>query len=277
MQQGPDARTDNFAGCLSLLELHRQLESLRDEGAHESDKNATILIWCNQHGLLGLVPVLASFIRIDNCIHSRDGGRWLTQTNEPGKEGCVIEIGSGPGLDDQVYSDSLSALSIEPQVAALLEERTWLAAQLAKSRGTDNGRTVSWFNWKSNAHEEMPLSRISDFFVRAESGASQSHCWPPRPHSLHFWPAYGEPVHEIVEWASVFAHAVDSVSESNSAAERAIRSHLVLSGLGQSATPTFVFSPFQDRLQEKRVSSVSVKPTTGWRVFSGCVQPRRPA
>ncbi|MGA9623920.1 MAG: hypothetical protein WBQ65_05580, partial [Bryobacteraceae bacterium] len=201
-----------------------------------TEADELILAWCNQHGLLGLVPVLSNSIRPPAAIesgdhkstrvvkkhHHRAGGIWLSQMVSP----------------------------IFPPQAA--ED----AARRFAEEGAKPG--ITWFNWQSHIYEEKPLQDIELFFRPVWKDEPVN---PPCPNTPLFWKSYGEPVWEFTHWCEMFTLSVDYISQweggkTNSENAAAVQhSHWALSGLAQSAAPTFRFNPQRNSVDEQRVSA----------------------
>src|ERR1051326_67333 len=184
-------RTVEHPYC-SLLELGRSLEYEDSRGVRPSrmdlqrplgdslqgppnQAEQLILDWCNKHGLLGLVPVLSTSIHVGGEFrHIRDGGSWVTVLKHEGPPfSIVVPVQSG--------EDSLSRV-------------------LTKGDGS-----LTWLNWFSHEYDTKLLAEKRAYFsARNDNGAFAA--W--RPGSQRFWANYGEPVHELYEWCSVFTQTV---------------------------------------------------------------------
>src|SRR5262249_16610085 len=138
-----------------------------------------ILEWCNDYGLLGLLPVLATSIATDNFRHFRQGGAWFS-----GSSAVEPWIGGQFERGDQ---DSVS--------------------QLVRSR--DNG-AVHTLSTVYLSYWSRQLSSISGFYKPWQPLTGTFTPW--RPCSRSFWESYGEPIDLIGYWCIVFLHSVDTVS-----------------------------------------------------------------
>ena len=219
----------------SLLELGRHLENEEKRDVRPSKINQQsalipvlgpqngadklILDWCNEHGLLGLLPVLSTSIRLsEHASHIRSGGEWVTDNIE----------------EEIRHSTTLSRRKVERG------EQDSLTPSVDRSADSK----ITWLSWLFAEYEVTPLSDKGAFF-----GAwNPTHTLTPwRPGSEMFWKVYGEPVHDFGEWCIVFTHCVNLLSLQS--AERADKAgfitvaHRVLTRLAESAAPVFEFHP----------------------------------
>ena len=243
-----------------LLELHRHLKELEasnvrpwqpsnrhfigePERGPKNDADRLILDWCNQHGLLGLVPVLANSIRpvaniepgrddfsrvVKKRHHFRDGGiwhSWLTTVEPSGTTPDAAEQAARRYLDE------------DPKPGA------------------------TWYKWLTHMYEEKPLQHIRDFFLPSPFGLYREELEFdfPCPNTRQFWESYGEPVWAFVEWCEIFASAVDYLSgwsggKIDDQSRAVLQSHCALSGLAQTTAPSFRFNPERNTVDEERVS-----------------------
>jgi hypothetical protein len=216
-----------------LLELGRHLESAEQRGVHPSkldsqysaanpmlgpqnDADKLVLDWCNTHGLLGLVPVLSTSIRVnDNVRHYRDGGRWFSDILEEEIRGSRTMTWRTKDSGDQ---DSVTT----------------------PVRG-DGNSNITWLSWLTREYESTPLVKKRAFFGALSPGETFT---PWRPWSQAFWKMYGEPVQEIADWSITFTHCADALSRSREVEDHLLHaSHGVLSRLADSAAPRFRLYP----------------------------------
>jgi len=219
----------------SLIDLGIRLAQQREEGVRPSridpkhvtsvtirgpqnEADSLILDWCNKHGLLGLVPVLATRIDItDKIYHVRDGGKWRTVLRqEERRKSTVIEHQLVESGDEDSFTPLIQG---------------------------DHRETLTWLNWVFHAYEKTPLAKKRAFF-----GAwSPSQPFTPwRPGSSAFWKIYGEPADEFADWCIVFARTASFLSRSSGLANELDflnASRLVLSRLSDSAVPYFAYYP----------------------------------
>lgn len=209
----------------------------------QNEADELIVGWCNEHGLLGLIPVLSNSIFQAAAIrpaksessrfvvkrqHFRDGGAWMTRSSKE------TVHGSDPDCADE---------------GGRLSADEWPKP------------SVTWFNWLSHAYEERPLEFIRDYFLPTPFGSRREENFrPPCPNSTGFWTRYGEPVAEFVRWSRIFAEAVQFASyESAGSDEETSRSvnesYWALNGLAQSASPAFHFNSRRNVVSEERVSA----------------------
>ena len=187
---------------VDFLELYRQLKDLGQSGVHpthlwrtlegpRSDPpNAAdqlILTFCNGHGLLDLLPVLATSIRLDAVDDDTDASATQTQYVRDGRRWSVE-----------------------------LERRSdwFLTPEGTTSRvRKDGGATgsMTWFNFRTRAHEELPLNDVRDFFPTIENVGGRFI--PPLPLTDEFWRTYGEPVREIGRYCDFFGKSVDYLQQ----------------------------------------------------------------
>jgi hypothetical protein len=222
----------------ALLELHRNLDEAASRGIQPSyyhpkppayepivgprtEADELILAWCNQHGLLGLVPVLSSSIRMDPTsekgfdFHYRDGGVW----------------------------QSMRAVL---QAAGLAEDPL---------HSKVNQPSVTWFDGFTHFDRELPLSHLERFFRRLYK---KEPLRPPCPNTRSFWKIYGEPLQHFEQWCHMFAWCVIEVSRVEPAKGdilTPLEAHRVLSGLAQRAAPTFLLNQKRNTIDEARVSA----------------------
>ena len=215
----------------------------------QNEADCLILDWCNGHGLLGLVPVLSSSIRLPVSI-------------EPGKYDFMRVITQRHHFrDGGIWHPSIMGSEISSSTAEEAEE---YARQRAGARPQPH---VTWFNWLLHFYEEKPSDHIRDFFLPSAFGLSseiKKNIPVPCPNTPEFWQSYGEPLREFTTWCEMFAEAVKYLGqweggnqepEPGTAAYAVRSAHWVLSGLAQSAAPSFSFNPEKNRLEEQRVSA----------------------
>ena len=189
---------------LSLLELYRQLADLGQSGVHPTrlwqttegpranPPNAAdrlILDFCNEHGLLGLLPVLATSIYLDAV----DDG-----TTAAGQQTQYVR-------DDRRWSVQRES----PSDWFLTPEGT--TARVRKDGGAKG--SVAWFNFRTRAHDKLPLDELRDYFQTLEDVGD--HFIPPLPLTDAFWSSYGEPVWEIRRYCEFFGKSVDYLKQWN--------------------------------------------------------------
>lgn len=122
---------------------------------------------------------------------------------------------------------------------------------------------VTWFNWKAHVYEEKPFKHIRDFFLPTPFGLAEvQDIQPLRPNTPEFWQDYGEPLKEFADWCEMFASCVGYMSEweggkakGEDAARMVQQSHWALSGLAQSAAPSFRLNTERNAVEEVRVSA----------------------
>ena len=236
---------------IPLLELHRGLADAEARGIRPSRTpmhrrhlkdpiigprtraDELILKWCNEHGLLGLVPVLSCSIRLGQGLHHfRDGGQWFT------------------------------AIISQHNTGFATITKRWLetGAHSTPSKTEDRAQqSVTWLNWQSHEYEEKCLEHI-ELFLRPVWKDEALNA--PRPNTREFWNCYGEPLDEFTYWCEMFARAVDYLSQWESGKANGDdswhdvqRSHWLLSGLAQSAAHSFTFKPERNTVDEARMSA----------------------
>jgi len=234
----------------SFLELGSQLQDEQARGVRpskvDSRRSATkamlgpqngadrlILDWCNDNGLLGLVPVLSTLIRLRNdTFHYRDGGKWFTRFEEQD-------------------APRRSTTTTRPQVQSGEEDSiTWPV----DGRGVEE--KLTWLSDDSlYEHEWTSLSDKRAFFDTWKRGRMFA---PFRPGSRAFWNVYAEPVEEIARWSVLFTKAAKWLSRPSSGGGGdngfLIRSYLIIKKLTESAAPSFQLHPARKIvLDEERI------------------------
>lgn len=244
---------------VKLLELNRNLKDAESKGIRPSyiafhpryiagplrgsktKADELILAWCNQHGLLGLVPVLSNSIHPPITIgpdlhnsawlvtkrhHFRDGGRWT------------------PSRSDTRHIDTTP-------------KKAENAARKFADKGPKPG--VTWFNWMNHVFEQKPLDYIEPFFRPVWKDEPLNL---PCPNTRKFWRCYGEPLQEFTLWCEMFALCVDHMSQwdvdkakKEDAVHTVRQSFWALEGLAAGAAASFGFNHKTNTLDEKRVSA----------------------
>jgi len=227
-----------------MLELAATLELERQKGVvpsrpnmnlltptlgPQNDADRSILQWCNEHGLLGLVPVLSTEIRLDHeLFHYRDGGMWLTHFEAHDREGRVSTT-TRPQTE-QGENDSLT-------------------------RSVDGHSTQQTLTWFSDSVCKYEKTRLSDKRVFFDARNRSDHFAPWRPGSRAFWSVYSEPVQDIAKWCTVFTKATYWLSQPNSDTEFLTTSFKIIRNLAESVTPSFRLYPARKAvLDEERIS-----------------------
>ena len=192
---------------VSFVRLAQLLESLKRQGQRpsgtglrlssvparevgpRSDADRAILEWCDESGLLGILPVTLSYIQLPSTreqlpnglqretqkTHARMIGSWITRVRS---------------------SDSLAATDPQPaDVAEMMTERYNFWRSVASiERGCD------------------AFEQVAAFFPEVQRSAQRTFPFP-KPNTREFWEQYGEKARDIARWASEFSNAVRIVSE----------------------------------------------------------------
>lgn len=246
-----------------FLELHRKLgeaAAAQIRPSHlfpeaptkgpQNDADYLILDWCNNHGLLGLLPVLSNSIRPPAMV---EAGRLDINARaiKPGADWMRVVKVRQYFRDGGVWSTQSS-----------IEEAGSVAAEQRLLKGAPK-TGFTWFDWTLHRYAERPFDDLRNFFLPCAPGRlKEEHFQPPPPNSRQFWDCYGEPVHEFVRWCETFAEAATQISNwevggflENDAAGRVRQAHSALSGLAQGAAPCFRFNLEQNTLEERRISA----------------------
>ena len=245
---------------VAFLELNRKLKALantgvrpfradsRHAGEHTSlngpqnEADQVVLDWCNQHGLVGLVPVLCNSIRLPPQIEKDERG------------GCVKITHAHHFRDGGIWH----SLVQEGEIVCCGEDCDTTAR---KAVASDPKPTVTWFDWMSHLYEEKPLDYFRQFFPGPQHNEWVESFAPPKPITANFWKAYCEPTRDLCRWCENFALSVDYLSGwgggrgSDSEQGKAEQAHWFLVGLSQSAAPTFRFHAGRNSIDEVRVSA----------------------
>ncbi len=218
-----------------LLNLAKQVRQ------HPGRELELALAWCNENGLLGILPAFADRLLFPPLIEEsesglgyravqvrylRSGGNWRTESVEcPWTRNRKDAVRDGHELD---------TLLPAPRVFGIRESYT--------------KRNVS--------AQFFPLTgEIEAKFIPSGSPDAGS-VFPsvPRPGSRAFLDVYGEPAWEITQWALAFERTVTEVSNGHGIREGTQRSLGFLADLASAASPTFSLTK-KGRLQEVRVSA----------------------
>jgi hypothetical protein len=136
------------------------------------------------------------------------------------------------------------------------------AAHREVSRRPKSGVTL--LNRGSHVYEQEPLDAIREFFPYLSRKNRGAPFYPPCPNQGAFWAEYGEPILKFTLWCRLFTRAVEHLSQwaGNPAADdlewetvAVDRSFRTLSGLAQSAAPSFSFNRARNTLDEPRESA----------------------
>jgi hypothetical protein len=232
---------------LSLLRLDDVLAYLKRERADQTVLEHAVLSWCSKYGLLGLTPVLKTYIAIgSSSYHFRNGGRWLTRTADSQTGVQRISVPENAGLSSEIIYE-------RPSRTLSTSEKELLAA-------ITSAKSVLLERIRQLGH--TPFARLLDDGPSLDRVNTESSAVLHRPHSREFWLEYGEPVDHIAAWAETFARSVRYVSqrvgerrERGTQVIDVIEAQCILSSLAEGVTPTFVFSPETDDLNERRLAS----------------------
>ena len=204
---------------------------------NEADEN--ILEWCNEHGLLGLVPVLSDMIELPGVIELEDNG-------SPRVLNSVTYYREGG-----IWDSRLSMI--------VPGERNPIGVATARSWAQDHRGRVTWLDLDFYGRREEPLDHLRRYFTDSDNAGFR----PDLPNGEQFWRRYCEPLDDFAHWASrIFRESVENLSRWQSdrvndfdARLTAQRAHSKLNSLAAPAAPSFRFRPDTGRIDEERVSA----------------------
>lgn len=210
---------------LRLLELGKEVRE------HPENKLEAALDWCNENGLLGIIPVVATRILFVPSVE---------QEIEPPYFFVARQFR---------YIRSGGIWRSEPHEGAFCEDRQDAAGE---ARDLDlappSFRTLGW-----GREHFQDRSFISTFFPLDGGPFSKSPKTPPvpLPGSREFFQVYGEPAHAIAFWALEFEAAISALSKIDERAELAFG---FLTDLASAAEPAFRLGT-AGKIEEVRVSA----------------------
>jgi len=224
-QRNEAARLTERQPYLALLELGKNVRE------HRGKESQLALDWCNENGLLGIIPAVApqiffapsvekelepsSFFVARQWRYIRSGGIW------------------GAELFEGASSENLQSAWEEARDLDLAPPRS---------------HTMGW--GREHFHERR---FISTFFPLDSSLLSKSPPSPPIPvpGSSKFFQVYGEPAHAIAFWAAEFEAAITALSQKDERTEPAFR---FLAALASAADPAFRLRK-NGKIEEARVAA----------------------
>jgi hypothetical protein len=232
-----------------LLQLGHDLTAAESKGARisigqfsgaQNEMDQLILDWCNENGLLGLLPTFGHTIRLPfQKISLRRGRR------------------SQQALQQMIYKRSGGTWRAEQHVLLT----SWAFLEDPRLRGRPLGPGYIWYDWETQRYEDLVLGQLEDFFEQAiDSSPSRKPkaFIPPRPGSEDFWTHYRESLVQVYLSTKRFVDAVDVLAKFDSEAETIVNvagsAHYTLSALAEVAAPAFRFSPEHCRVEEVRES-----------------------
>jgi hypothetical protein len=188
-----------------FVELGRQIRadagtSLRPSVTGE----ALILEWCNNYGLLGILPGQAQFISLVPTYEQVDRDSAVNLARSP-RAMVQRSFGrvAGAWVGHHRHIGRADAVTVEPdwRAAKAVPQTAWV-------RGIEPARTLFWdwssFEWRNDEGNQ----RLASFFSFSAKNGQY-----PRPLSADFWSVYQEPVWAWTQAALLFSEAVELVSQ----------------------------------------------------------------
>ena len=234
-----------------LLQLGHDLEEAKANGAQSSfgrvvgaqtEMDQLILDWCNENGLLGLLPTFGHTIRLP-----------FQKISRPGKK-------SQQALRQTTYQRSGGIWRAEEHVLLT----PWAFLEDSRLRIRPFGPGYIWYDWETQRYDDLVLAQLEDFFeqpIDSSPSRKAKTFVPPRPGSEEFWTHYRESLVQIYVNIRRFVEAVGVLAkfDSNAAPDAqtiatASSAHYTLGALAEIAAPAFRFSPEQGRVEEVRES-----------------------
>jgi hypothetical protein len=242
-----------------MLDLARELATLEERGVRpyechsrnflgepergpRNEADAAILAWVNEHGLLGVLPVIASAIRgpveqrpvrdgvleFSRQMHFRHAGEWVARKLA---RTYYFETPEGARADAKSF----------------------------EGEGPPPGASI--LTWHRGPEEKPLLPWVRDYFLPVLYGPARTRpdtFSPPCPGSREFMEAYCEPVPEFAVWVRNFRLAVDALNQwekpaDEAAQDRAAEGHWFIAALTQGAAPLYAFH--NGRTVEARLSA----------------------
>jgi hypothetical protein len=240
---------------VALLELSRRLRQFEEKGIFVTKAYAAdppdyrpravtvfgppteaddyLLNWCNQNGLLGILPTISDHIKLSPQVtpagpletvvelrwYERTGGEWHTRSSP---RRCIGKT--------------------ESEVQREVERRL-------KEAGPPGVFTINLYSLRYEIHHPS-RSFIANF--TAES-ASPDAIAVPLPGTSQFRTAYRETTEEILRYAHLFEKSVATLCAQEDYFNPEFASG-ILNSLAIAAAPSFKFSPSRQELEEVRFS-----------------------
>jgi hypothetical protein len=235
-----------------LLQLGHDLAAAEAKGAQisigrfsgaQNEMDRLILDWCNENGLLGLLPTFGHTIRLPFQKISLRRGRKSQQA-----------------LKQTIYKRSGGSWRAEELVLLT----TWATSEDPRLRVRPLGPGYIWFDWQTQRYEDLVLEQLEDFFdqpIDSSPSRKPMAFIPPRPGTAEFWTHYRESHIQVYLSTQRFMEAVDALAKFDGEADPgaptiadAGAAHYTLSALAEIAAPAFRFSPEIGRVEEVRES-----------------------
>lgn len=189
-----------------------------------------IVEWCNQHGHLGLLPVLCTEIDLAD----EDGSK---------RRGASMRRFGGE------WGPALNMTADDPMLAGSVAHG---------AEDTDSARFVYWSSFDGTTR--LPLDYLRRF-IRPGLWTA----WSPTPNlgpRSSFWTCYAEPAEGIARAARGFAWSVLQLGKwkPEDAGDESRRNdvetaNVSLNSLARASAPVFRFDPLRGRMDEERVSA----------------------
>ncbi len=207
----------------AFLELARNLSFVPRPNSPSfvptQESEAAILGWCQEFGLLGILPARADAITLEPTWMLRSEfykdpsvpgfcpsyRRWVRRSGIWRSAGGAVDIVDPPLTEDEATAERLwKSVPTKPR-------KSGFAADDLEFLWPKPGAAI--WRWENGDWEEQPLLKsVYRYFPAVPFLMSEKWDYP-RPCSEEFWYAYGEPVADFARWTIKFKEAVEIVSQ----------------------------------------------------------------